>query len=93
MTEGDAQRSARSSADYPIFIVGASRSGTNLLRAAMNKHSTLWISGETHYFDDLRTRLDPHAGLVDRISYRRLHHGRGYDAARERPLHDLQVGK
>jgi len=65
MTEGDAQRSARSSADYPIFIVGASRSGTNLLRAAMNKHSTLWISGETHYFDDLRTRLDPHAALLD----------------------------
>jgi hypothetical protein len=40
-----------------IFVVGASRSGTNLVRALLNAHSTLWISGETHYFDDLRPRL------------------------------------
>jgi len=40
-----------------IFVVGASRSGTNLMRALLNAHSTLWISGETHYFDDLRPRL------------------------------------
>jgi Sulfotransferase family len=41
----------------PIFVVGASRSGTNLVRALLNAGSTLWISGETHYFDDLRPRL------------------------------------
>jgi hypothetical protein len=40
-----------------IFVVGASRSGTNLVRALLSAHSTLWISGETHYFDDLRPRL------------------------------------
>ena len=40
-----------------IFVVGASRSGTNLVRALPNAHSTLWISAETHYFDDLRPRL------------------------------------
>jgi len=40
-----------------IFVVGASRSGTNLVRALLNRHSTLWVSGETHYFDDLRPRL------------------------------------
>ena len=40
-----------------IFVVGASRSGTNLVRALLNAHSTLWVSGETHYFDDLRPRL------------------------------------
>ena len=40
-----------------IFVVGASRSGTNLVRALLNAHSTLWISAETHYFDDLRPRL------------------------------------
>ena len=40
-----------------IFVVGASRSGTNLMRALLNAHSTLWISAETHYFDDLRPRL------------------------------------
>jgi hypothetical protein len=40
-----------------IFVVGASRSGTNLVRALLNAHSTLWVSAETHYFDDLRPRL------------------------------------
>ena len=40
-----------------IFVVGASRSGTNLVRALLNAHSMLWVSGETHYFDDLRPRL------------------------------------
>jgi hypothetical protein len=41
----------------PVFVVGASRSGTNLLRALLNAHSEMWCSGETHYFDDLRPRL------------------------------------
>jgi hypothetical protein len=47
----------------PIFVVGASRSGTNLVRALLNRHGTLWVSAETHYFDDLRPRL-PGAGTV-----------------------------
>ena len=41
----------------PVFVVGASRSGTNLVRAILNAHEAIWISGETHYFDDLRPRL------------------------------------
>jgi hypothetical protein len=44
-------------ADSPIFVVGASRSGTNLVRALLNAHSSLWMSAETHYFDDLRQRV------------------------------------
>ena len=40
-----------------IFVVGSSRSGTNLVRALLNAQSTLWVSAETHYFDDLRPRL------------------------------------
>lgn len=40
-----------------IFVVGASRSGTNLVRALLNRHDGVWVSGETHYFDDLRPRL------------------------------------
>jgi len=40
-----------------IFIVGASRSGTNLMRAILNLHSIINITGETHYFDDLRPKL------------------------------------
>jgi LPS sulfotransferase NodH len=41
----------------PIFVVGASRSGTNLLRALLNANGEVSISPETHYFDDLRPRL------------------------------------
>lgn len=41
----------------PVFVVGASRSGTNLVRALLNAHGSLWVSAETHYFDDLRPRL------------------------------------
>lgn len=43
--------------DQPIFVVGASRSGTALLRSCLNQHSAVHLAGETHYFDDLRTRL------------------------------------
>jgi hypothetical protein len=51
----------------PIFIVGPSRSGTNLLRAILNRSSSVWISHETHYFDDLRPRLaDPTTPLTDK---------------------------
>lgn len=42
----------------PIIIVGASRSGTTLLQEVLNRHSDVEITGETHYFDDLRPRLD-----------------------------------
>jgi sulfotransferase family protein len=41
----------------PIFIVGPSRSGTSLIRHILNRHSKVWITGETHYFDDLRPRM------------------------------------
>jgi hypothetical protein len=48
----------RSAADEsPVFVVGPSRSGTSLLRAALNAHPEFWIIRETHYFDDLRPRL------------------------------------
>lgn len=40
-----------------IFICGPSRSGTALLRSALNRHPDVHITGETHYFDDLRVRL------------------------------------
>jgi hypothetical protein len=41
----------------PLFIMGASRSGTALLRSALNRHPDVFVAGETHYFDDLRVRL------------------------------------
>lgn len=44
-----------------MFVVGASRSGTALLRSALNRSSGIFLAGETHYFDDLRPRLGPGA--------------------------------
>lgn len=41
----------------PIFICGPSRSGTAMVRAALNLHPMVHIAGETHYFDDLRVAL------------------------------------
>ena len=41
----------------PIFIVGPSRSGTTLLRAILCHHPDLHITGETHFFDDLRAEF------------------------------------
>ncbi|MBE9192481.1 sulfotransferase [Gloeocapsopsis crepidinum LEGE 06123] len=41
-----------------IFIVGASRSGTTLMKQILNKHSDVHITlRETHYFDDLRVKM------------------------------------
>lgn len=41
----------------PVFVVGPSRSGTALVRSMLNNHPDLFITGETHYFDDLRVKL------------------------------------
>jgi hypothetical protein len=41
----------------PLFIVGASRSGTAMLRSVLNRSPDIDLAGETHYFDDLRPRL------------------------------------
>ena len=40
----------------PIFVVGPSRSGTSMVREMLNRNSAVWITRETHYFDDLRQR-------------------------------------
>ncbi len=41
----------------PIFVVGPSRGGTALMRSMLNNHADIFITGETHYFDDLRVKL------------------------------------
>jgi hypothetical protein len=40
----------------PIFVVGASRSGTAMMRSILMKDPNVSLAGETHYFDDLRPR-------------------------------------
>ncbi len=37
----------------PIFVVGASRSGTTLLQLLLNAHPNITVSGELHYFDTI----------------------------------------
>lgn len=44
-------------AGNPIFVVGPSRSGSELLRSGLNAHPNIFVAEETHYFDDLRLRL------------------------------------
>lgn len=42
----------------PIFIVGASRSGTTMLSACVNACTEVHMAEETHFFEDLRPRLE-----------------------------------
>ncbi len=51
---GSAQRGSRAM----IFICGPSRSGTAMLRSSLNAHPDVHVTLETHYFDDLRVRLE-----------------------------------
>jgi hypothetical protein len=41
----------------PLFIVGASRSGTAMLRSILMQSEVVSLTGETHFFDDLRPRF------------------------------------
>lgn len=48
----------RDLSQYPIFIIGTSRSGTELLsQEILGKHPLVRIAMETHYFDDLRLKM------------------------------------
>lgn len=51
-------RSASSGVDcQPVFICGASRSGTTVVQYALEQLTGAYITPETHYFDDLRVEL------------------------------------
>ncbi len=51
-------------ADSPVFVVGPSRSGTTMMRLILNRHDVVWVSAETHYFDDLRVRFRGREGRM-----------------------------
>jgi hypothetical protein len=77
----------------PTFIVGPSRSGTSMLRELLNGHDSMWITRETHYFDDLRARFRgrergalsaEEAGRCEAYFLARGHLAYGADATPER---------
>ena len=42
--------------DAPIFVVGAPRSGTTLTAGILGRHPSIFMPGETHFFDDIYAR-------------------------------------
>lgn len=42
--------------DAPVFIVGPPRSGTTLTARILNRHSRVFMPGETHFFPDIMAR-------------------------------------
>lgn len=58
--------------EAPIFIVGASRSGTSLLRNILNRHPRIAICGETHFHHYIYTRRRAFGDLSDPKNRRRL---------------------
>ena len=41
----------------PIFIGGPSRSGTTMISQMLGAHPAIHVTRETHYFDDLRSKI------------------------------------
>lgn len=58
--ESASRRDAGQGPTSPVFVVGPSRSGTTLMMSALRLHPSLHITGETHYFDDLRPAMAGH---------------------------------
>ncbi len=56
----------------PVFIVGAPRSGTTLLRNALNRHPSLAICGETQFYRYVYSRRKAFGDLSDVRNRRRL---------------------
>jgi hypothetical protein len=48
----------------PIFVVGAGRSGTTLLRLMLNEHPDISIPSESHFIGPLFRTFGPHATLA-----------------------------
>jgi hypothetical protein len=56
----------------PIFIVGAPRSGTTLLRVMLNRHPAIGLCDETYYFYWVADRQKAFGDLADPANRRRL---------------------
>jgi hypothetical protein len=58
--------------EAPIFIVGAPRSGTSVLRNILNRHPRIAICGETHFHHYVYTRRRAFGDLRDTKNRRRV---------------------
>src|SRR5579864_5854192 len=58
--------------ESPIFIVGAPRSGTTLLRNILNRHPRIAICGETHFRHYIYGRRWAFGNLSDPKNRRRV---------------------
>ncbi len=56
-----------SSSESPIFIIGAHRSGTTLLRSMLANHPDLWITTETPFFSNLESKYGSVPDLHNQI--------------------------
>ena len=56
----------------PIFIVGAPRSGTSLLRVILNRHPSIGLCDETYFFYYVYTRRDAFGDLSNPANRRHL---------------------
>lgn len=44
--------------NHPIFVIGTPRSGTTLMARVLNRHSCIFMPGETHFFPDIYAQRD-----------------------------------
>jgi len=58
--------------EAPIFIVGASRSGTTLMQNLLNRHPRIWVCGETHFHHYVYKRRRAFGDLGDPNNRRRV---------------------
>jgi Sulfotransferase family len=56
----------------PIFVIGAPRSGTTLTAKILDRHSRIFMPGETHFFDDVYARRRELGDLQDAESVRKV---------------------
>ena len=81
----------------PIFIVGPARSGTELARSILNRHPAVYINVETHWFEDMRPRLEragpSSAASIEAAAFltglRRRSYGLSNDTGSEQEITDL----
>lgn len=56
----------------PIFVIGTPRSGTTLMARVLNRHSRIFMPGETHFFPDIYAQRDKLGELPEEAASNRV---------------------